>query len=169
MDLPLFLYVILNVPLISWMRQKFTHALVFVDRKRNIVTSLSFRIHITWEHVCRKLPSRTRIGYRSKMMYHKETLLNNKYKQDEIEKELAGFYFLKFLCFCIVLPLKHTWKDVLVLEIRKEKRSKLYKYIQDSFWRKRNRIKEREQKRQRKKEGRENKEGYTGKNRNVRI
>jgi len=84
MDLTLFLNVILNVPLISCMEQKFPHTLVFVDRKRNIVTSLSAGIRITWEHVCRKLPSRTRIRNQSKMMYRKEALLNNKYKQEEI-------------------------------------------------------------------------------------
>lgn len=66
------------------MEQKFTHTLVLVGRKRNIVTSLSVGIRITWEHVCRKLPSRTRIGNQSKMMYRKETLLSNKYKQEEI-------------------------------------------------------------------------------------
>jgi len=66
------------------MEQKFTHTLVFVDGKRNIVPSLSVGIRITWEHVCRKLPSRTQNGNQSKMIYRKETLLNNKYKQEEI-------------------------------------------------------------------------------------
>jgi len=66
------------------MEQKFTHELVFVDRKRSIITSLSVGIRITWEHACRKLPSRTRIGNQSKMMYRKETLLNNKSMQEEI-------------------------------------------------------------------------------------
>ena len=40
----MFLYLILNVPLISWMEQKFTHMLVFVDRKGEITAGLSVGI-----------------------------------------------------------------------------------------------------------------------------
>lgn len=69
--------------------------LVIADTKRNIATSLSVGIRVTWEHVCRKLPSSTQIENQRKMIYRRETVLNNKYiRKKQFKRNYQTFIFL---------------------------------------------------------------------------
>jgi hypothetical protein len=71
--------------------------LVIVDTKRNIATSLSVGIRVTWAHVCRKLPSSTQIENQRKIIrvYRRETVLNNKYvRKKQFKRNYQTFIFL---------------------------------------------------------------------------